>query len=206
MAKRRRSPLLSLPWEQAKGKIQPALAPRDWVNVKGISAARRDFLDLAVYYYMRMECGELIGSVWIDESLRDGWGVDMDELHAQAMENMKKVSRGIEELGSVIGKEPVPDGVHLLTNAYGFYGAAALLDKGRVSAFAAEKGADLYILPASVHEALLMPILKEGREIDPGKVNWMVRECNQAAVIPEERLADHAYRYNRKTDEIQIVE
>ena len=195
MAKRRRSPLLSLPWEQAKGKIQPALAPRDWENVKEISAARRDFLDLAVYYYMR-----------IDESFRDRWGVDMDELHAQAVENMKKVSRGIEKLGDVIGLEPVPDGVHLLTNAYGFYGAAALLDKGRVSAFAAEKGADLYILPASVHEALLMPILKEGREIDPGKVNWMVRECNQAAVIPEERLADHAYRYNRKTDEIQIVE
>lgn len=206
MAKRRRSPLLSLPWEQAKGKIQPALAPRDWVNVKGISAARRDFLDLAVYYYMWRENDWLIGATWIDEEQRNEWGVSVDELDAQAMENMKRVGYSIEELESAPGQKQNAGGLYIFTNMYDFYGAAAMLDKRKISAFAAEKGADLYILPSSVDEVMLMPTLKEGREIDPEKANRMVRECNQAAVIPGERLADHAYRYNRKTDEIQIVE
>lgn len=206
MEKRRRSPQLSVSWEQAKGKVQPALAPRDWKNVKGISAARRDFLDLAVYYYMLAESNDLIGAVWITEGQRNEWGVSADTLHAQAVENMKKVRREIGELGEAIGEEPMPNGFHFLTNAHAFYGAAALLDEGRVSAFAAQKGADLYILPSSVHEVLLLPTLKDGREIDAESVNRIVRDCNRMAVIPEDRLANHIYRYSRETDEIQIVE
>lgn len=206
MAKRRRSPLLSLPWEQAKGKIQPALAPRDWENVKEISAARRDFLDLAVYYYMWRESDWLIGATWIDEEQRNEWGVSVDELDAQAMENMKRVGYSIEELESAPGQKQNAGGLYIFTNMYDFYGAAAMLDKGRISAFAAEKGADLYILPSSVDEVLLMPTMKDGAEVDAKKANQMVRDGNRETLIPEEILADHAYLYSRETDEIQIVE
>lgn len=204
MEKRRRSFELDIPWEWAKGKVQPALAPRGWENVEIISAAHRDFLDLAVYYYIRVTEDDDIASIWVSEKILNGWGVGMDALDAQAMKNMKKVTYA-KEMGEMIGEETIPYGPHILTNVDSHYGAAAMLDEESVSAFAAEKNADLYILPSSVHEVMLQPALEEYREkINAKSLNRMVRECNRM-VAPWERLADHVYHYSRETGEIQSV-
>ncbi len=194
------------PWERVKDKVYPALAPSDWENVKKVPAARRDFLDLAVYYYIRVMEDDCMASIWVSEGILNGWGVGMDALDAQAMKNMKKVTYA-KEMGEMIGAETLPYGPHILTNVDSHYGAAAMLDKESVFAFAAEKNADLYILPSSVHEVMLQPALEEYREkINAKNLNRMVRECNRMLVTPWERLADHIYHYSRETGEILIVE
>ena len=60
----------------------------------------------------------------------------------------------------------------------------------------------LLLIPSSVHEWIIFPEGKE--EIDT--INWMIQGINQNEVSPEERLADHAFYYDREKDEIRIAE
>ena len=60
--------------------------------------------------------------------------------------------------------------------------------------FAQKLGKDLYILPSSIHEVILLPKLPifEKNEL----VN-MVREVNTEGVAADEILSDNVYEYNR---------
>ena len=49
---------------------------------------------------------------------------------------------------------------------------------------------DLYILPSSVHELILVPAYEY---IDVYQLYEMVKEVNDTQVAPEERLTDRAY-------------
>ena len=71
----------------------------------------------------------------------------------------------------------------------------------------AEKfGSDLYILPSSVHEVILLPV--------PGKLRGsvedmrnMVREVNASDDLPEEEvLSDEVFYYDREKRELLIAE
>ena len=52
-------------------------------------------------------------------------------------------------------------------------------------------GGDLYILPSSVHEVIVVPAVV----IDPTKAADMVREINQTVVEPREFLSDMVLKY-----------
>ncbi len=54
---------------------------------------------------------------------------------------------------------------------------------------------DVAIIPSSVHEVLLRPIIDNG---DIRILNNMVKEVNQEGVEPNDILSDHIYIYNRK--------
>ena len=49
--------------------------------------------------------------------------------------------------------------LELFNQKRAFFGAAGILDKGIISAFADNVGHDLFILPSSRHEVLLFPDL-----------------------------------------------
>ena len=60
--------------------------------------------------------------------------------------------------------------------------------------FAQKLGEDLYILPSSVHEVILLPKLSV---FEKDELVNMVREVNTEGVAAEEVLSDHVYEYNR---------
>lgn len=62
-------------------------------------------------------------------------------------------------------------------------------------------GNDLYILPSSIHEVLLLPVSMG----TPEELAGIVKEVNRTLVLPEERLSDSVYRYDRESGKVRIA-
>ncbi len=197
-----RQDILDLPWEWARDKIYPCLAPRRWKGINDQKVVTRTFLDLSVYYYIQMISGDDMISIWINRKIMEQWGISRTELDTRALENLVKDVRIIQD------EDEVPEaGTHLpefciMTKKDGLYGAAGILDERSLAGHAAERGTDLYIIPSSIHEVLLLPATDA---VDEKALNKMIRDMNQMFVTPEERLADYAYLYERTTRMIRIV-
>lgn len=87
----------------------------------------------------------------------------------------------------------------VLSNRQKLYGAACMLYPGVLKAFAKQQGKDLYILPSSIHEVILIPADKE---ISYKELREIVTEVNRTQVAEDEVLADSVYYYKHSRDEI----
>lgn len=90
-------------------------------------------------------------------------------------------------------------GMYVLSNESRLFGAVVMLYEGMLKKCANQLNADLYILPSSVHEVI---ILADEGQIDKDKLEKMVREVNATQVEPEEFLSDFVYYFSRKTGKI----
>jgi hypothetical protein len=63
-------------------------------------------------------------------------------------------------------------------------------------------GCDLYIIPSSVHETLIIP---SRLDLDVSQFRKVIMEVNATAVSEEEYLSDHAYLYKRKSNKLQSI-
>ena len=78
-----------------------------------------------------------------------------------------------------------------------------MLSRSCFTSFCVKKlGGDLYILPSSVHEVILIPKTKD---LSVKELNEMVCEINSSQVPTEDVLADCIYEYSRKKKAIMIV-
>ena len=68
--------------------------------------------------------------------------------------------------------------------------------------FANKKGADMYILPSSIHEVIMVPA---DRINDPTKLLSIVHDANTTVVSIGDVLSDSVYYYDRKTDHITEI-
>ena len=91
-------------------------------------------------------------------------------------------------------KDYVPSDMNVLTNESKLNGAACILYENVLYDFAQKLGADLYILPSSVHEVILLPKLSM---FEKDELVNMVKEVNTEGVAADEVLSDHVYEYNR---------
>ena len=104
--------------------------------------------------------------------------------------------------------------MYILTNRNKINGAGCILYPDVLKTFADMMVHDLYIIPSSVHETLLIPIFPDDEDVveDPDSIyygmtqeemlNAMIQEVNITQLTPEEVLSDHAYKYIRATGEI----
>ena len=89
--------------------------------------------------------------------------------------------------------------MYVLTNQDKQYGAATILYENIISDFAKKNNSNIYILPSSIHELILVP----GNSLVPKEgLNDMVKEVNATQVPIQEILSDHAYIYNICDDSI----
>lgn len=99
-----------------------------------------------------------------------------------------------------VGSEQTP--LYIATNQYGQYGANIMCYKDVIKNFESSKESDLYILPSSVHELLLM----KTSEMDKEHVKNMVYEVNRSdAIQTDQVLSDNVYLYSREKDSIEIL-
>ena len=101
----------------------------------------------------------------------------------------KNFDRALQDL-----KDYVPSDMYVLTNESKLNGAACILYENVLYDFAQKLGADLYILPSSVHEVILLPKLSM---FEKDELVNMVKEVNTEGVAADEVLSDHVYEYNR---------
>lgn len=175
--------------------------------------------DLAVVYTVRVHTDEHgFAEAVVDNELLRIWGVDENTLHEAALANLEKqepVFMNIEDamFGKLDGTELPkfdPEGINmdncpipffLLTNQQKVKGAnMALCSKfmDRIT----EKFGSVYVLPSSTHEVLIVP---KAFMDDPDKLAEMVRQVNEDAVQPEDRLSDNVYEYNPDTQSLEIA-
>jgi len=88
----------------------------------------------------------------------------------------------------------------VLTNNSRLHGATTLLYPHLLSEISERLNQDLYLLPSSIHEVLLVPadLIGDRQELD-----LMVQEVNKDHVARDEVLSDHAYFYSRKRNSLE---
>lgn len=166
-------------------------------------------LDLAVVFYCLLdnEYGRSATALIYNNNLKN-WNVTIDDVYKAALKNTpdllhSKISSmaalfekcGVNVDGEEVDlKDYVPSDMYVLTNESKLNGAACILYENVLYDFAQKLGADLYILPSSVHEVILLPKLSM---FEKDELVNMVKKVNTEGVAADEVLSDHVYEYNR---------
>lgn len=180
-----------------------------------------EYLDLAIVFKCMVFHEELgDASILVRNAHMKLWGVTTEQLYQVAHENTKKLMphkiTPIVDIISRIWKEENPEGLddefiaalknavplYVLSNKSRMEGASCMLYPNLIMDFANAANSNLYIIPSSIHELLLLPT-----ENDEGcrEIKSMIRDINNTQIIPEEILSYSLYFYNREIDKIVML-
>ena len=186
-----------------------------------------DVLDLSMVFYFLVNTENIQNATAMihNEHLKM-WNVSRDEIYKTATENTPRLLgysiRSIDEIikeyfdkctaeGMNInmeqdfGRDILSGGrndidMYVLTNHFQMNGAACMLYEKPLKWFSQKMKADIYIIPSSVHEVLMLSADNIGKD----ELNFMVEQVNKQELAPTDILSDHVYMYDRKRDEIII--
>ena len=92
--------------------------------------------------------------------------------------------------------------MYVLFNKSRMEGASCMLYPNLIRDFANAANSNLYIIPSSIHELLILPT---GSEERCAEIKSMIRDINNTQIIPEEILSYSLYFYNREIDKIVML-
>lgn len=202
----------------------------------------REYLDLAIVYYVAVSTDECSATVLIHTEHLEHWGITEKELYDTAWKNtlekkkpeilrMKDVIKDMiieritgstdilaedveydgktkQEVEEMVNEEiekverQKPMDMYILTNDTKTNGAVCMMYPNVLKDFAEDKGFDLFIIPSSIHEVLLVP-KKAG---SAKRLNEILNDVNKNSLDSVEILSNKIYSYDRKEDNIKIVE
>lgn len=179
-----------------------------------------EFLDLAITFNCLVRSEEEgIGTIRITNDHIKLWDITIDRLKELAFNNtirlfppvIKTMEEVIKELlhsdnidyESISYEEQNCETypMYILTNEKGINGASCLLYKDVIREFAKHIKSDLYILPSSIHEIIIVPMESS---MDKERFQRMVEDINNTQVLPEEVLSDCVYMYFIDRDAITM--
>lgn len=202
------------------------IRPRVGIRLVGMDRNREylkdkvytEMLDLAVLFMIVLKQErEEAATVPVTKELMKKCGFSREELYDAAGKNlqeeyfsvrsMKEIFHDLsEELNEEIyADESILDkNLYVATNEHRVFGARVMCRKDVLGAFAEGTGRNLYIIPSSVHELIL---LKDEGGMDVDYMKETVRGVNGSADIMKEEdiLSDSVYYYDRDLGEIRIV-
>ena len=171
----------------------------------------KKFLDLAIVYYIAIK--EDIfesASILINNAHLELWGKSTEDIDKLAKVNSPKILKPelksmAQTLMEIINHEKknldeieediLSDcGMYVLSNEKKQFGASAILYDNVIKEFSDSLNSDVYILPSSVHEVIMIPsILVDSVD----KLNDMICEVNATQVPLMDILSNHSYYYSR---------
>lgn len=176
-------------------------------------------LDLAKIYYV-LFTDEILdnATITINKYHMKNWGVTEEDIRQAAEKNTEKLlTAKMSSMQSIIkGMRAVEcedteldrafSGIgiemYVLTNHLKMFGASAVFYKDILKSIAESVENDLYIIPSSIHETILIPY---DRNVAADRLNEMVMQVNETQLEKEEVLANHIYIYRRNTNNIEIL-
>lgn len=161
------------------------------------------------------------GTILIRNEHMKMWGVDVNELHALAVENTREllpitVQSMTEVMREMFGGDGMPSEMeeamfaempadqqmYVISNKQKISGAASMFYEDVLSDLSERIGTDLYILPSSTHEVIAVSTNMG----EPSYLAEMVQEINAGQVAPEEQLSDHVYHFDAKSKELSLAD
>ena len=197
-------------WEQVKPYVRIRL-----VRMEGNEEYLKDrpykkVLDLAIIFVVLLNEKEGEIAAQVSWTQTETWGIDTEELYRTAMDNLRKEEFSITDMTSLFPAElvevmPMGIDVYIFSTKNRIQGARAMLRVGMLKKFADEKRCNLFILPSSVHEVLLVC---DEKGICVAGLKAMVSTVNSDpdAIEVEEVLSDSVYYYDRGKGRVRIAE
>ena len=169
-------------------------------------------LDLALVPLVMFEHEQMgEGSIMITNDHLKAWEISEEELWENVAESAVKIAPPkIDNLMDYLDKLTGQDsnlvdicGMYIVTTESGYLGAGAIFYPGLLKEIADDHESDLYIIPASVHECIVMPV--DSVLMDPSYLRMMIKEVNQTTVSEIEILSNNLYRYDREEGRLLVV-
>ncbi len=201
-------------WEAVKDKVYPLLLPQG--RLPGIPERPAPFRGCGVSVVcavrMEAEAGIQRRPTAVTPSMVRKLGITQDVLYRTAKKNLENdgchamwlagqvfaaMNEEEDEQESVPGMLE-PGEQYVLSNRPACWGAAALLHEELMKRLSG--GRDMYILPSSVHEVIL--IVDDGSHKQE-EFDSLVRMVNKDGVALQDRLGDGSFFYDGKTGEIR---
>lgn len=165
----------------------------------------KEFLDMFVIYYVNIGAdNEGTASYNVQEKMIANAGIDMEELHSQAIKNLEK-EVSIKDMQDIImniigitdesefdfSQAPEENQMLVLSKKDSMYGASVILCASVLEKLDSFWNGEFVILPSSVHECI--SVRSDGFTLQ--EMKEMVMEINDTEVSPEDRLTDSVYVY-----------
>lgn len=177
------------------------------------------FCDLAITFRWLVHSDPYgIASSLITNRELDLWNITVEELYQTAIVNTRNLFpariQPLQELLTEYQEEnkafqqfmdsPLPSiPLYLLSNQNRINGATCMIYEHVLADFAAEQNSDIYILPSSIHEVLMIPARFP---LEEEALLSMVYNANRTVVSLTEILSDSIYRYDRFRNRITLIE
>lgn len=207
--------------ENLKSNVIFQLVNTEWNREMLADMPNRQFNDLSIIYRLVMKTDDKgIMSTLISNYMAAKLGIDEEQLFECAMINTKrfftpviidsnevfdlaKRDAQVQELDSMeYMQSAFPENtMWVISNDKNLYGAAYVLYEDLLYELAEKIQSNLYILPSSIHEQMLVPSYLGELE----SLRETVQFVNMRGVSPKERLSNQVYYYDRFARTITIA-
>lgn len=204
-------------WENVKPFIYAKLVNREKNRLLLQDVPNRTYLDLSLVYYVRLESvlNEKYAAVQINNEYMGYWEIDEDMLYQSAWENIINSNEAVvDNIADILkpflcrGENQKADGtediqIYVLSNKYHINGAVQMCNPKALRKVAETIGDDLWVLPSSVHEIILIPVCQT-KDCAAGLAE-IVKEMNDTQLERQEILSYHIYHYSRESGKVTIA-
>ncbi|MBR4708007.1 MAG: hypothetical protein IKP29_08130 [Pseudobutyrivibrio sp.] len=177
-----------------------------------------DYLDMAIIFYQVVEGfndGEGTCALITNKHLEDS-DILLKDLMLCASENTPRLlglkingilssiaeysgdDTLVEALEEELGVDADMFPLYVATNKVASNGAAVILYKDMLKAMAAKLKSDLYVIPCSIHEVILVKVMKNC-QMNTEEIRKLIAEVNRTELRFSDILSDSLYYYSRET-------
>ena len=170
--------------------------------------------NLSVVYQLRVDVGEEHGSVVIKNEMLEAWGITVDQLHNDALENAGKIDKPMfismnDMLRNMMGEDfdmmmPIeaPPAMYVAGVESSYRGASVIAYPGFMDEVADKLGENYYVIPSSVHEVIIIP---DSAVDSYHALEEIIGQVNGTVLNPEDYLSDNAYHYDAETKVFELA-
>lgn len=207
-------------FEKVKGLLRLQLINKEYNSEKMPYTPHRDLenTDLTAVVKIHLPTAETgQAAILVSDSLFSLWKKSMDDVYPLALqntmeENPARVNSMYQVAMAMMSDHLIwheienyqiePYEQYVLCNSSGINGATILLYPDVLEKLAQKANANLFILPSSIHECILM---QDTGELEARELQEMVMSVNQSEVSPEERLSNEVYYYDKDEHSLSMA-
>lgn len=203
-------------WQKVKNNIAYCLVNYEKNIDLLLNVPHLRFLDFAIVFrYLAKYDINGTATILVKNEHLKSWNIDSDELYDIAMINTPKLLPAeINNIMDILKDMDVIDEdmsesierefpMYVLTNQSKLNGSACILYKNILRDLAIKTNSNLYLLPSSIHEVIIIPTSTCDEDIEALKE--MVASVNSTMLTAEEILSDNVYLYDSEHDRITIM-